>query len=99
VSVYRLIIELLGKDKGATRSLKAVKKEVGGLERASMSLQGAMTAAAGFAGMAYMGKQAFDLAADLWHLTNWPEAQVVRQMPSFRPSRGPAAAQYPKWTP
>jgi hypothetical protein len=68
VSIYRLLIELVGKDKGATRALKSAQKETLGLERAAQKLQGGLAAAAGIAGMAYVGKQALDLVSDLYML-------------------------------
>jgi len=79
MSVYRLLIEVLGKDKGATQTLKSTKKEITGLERAAGSLQGALTAAAGIAGMAYMGKQALNLVGDLYMLG----AQALRTEQAF----------------
>ena len=80
MSVYRLLIELVGKDQGATTALKSAQKEVGGLQQAAGKLQGALTAAAGIAGMAYMGKQALDLVSDLYMLG----AQAMRTETAFR---------------
>ena len=80
MSVYRLIIELLGKDKGATRQLKSVKKEVMGVEQAAQKMQGGLAAAAGIAGMAYMGSQALKLVSDLYMLG----AQAMRTETAFR---------------
>jgi hypothetical protein len=71
---------LLGKDKGATRSLKAVKKEALGLEQAAQKLQGGLAAAAGIAGMAYVGGQALKLVGDLYTLG----AQSQRTETAFR---------------
>ena len=79
MSVYRLILELVGKDAGATQKLRAVKKEAMGLEQAAQKLQGGLAAAAGIAGMAYMGKQALDLVGDLYMLG----AQAMRTEKAF----------------
>jgi len=80
VSLYRLLIELVGKDRGATQSLRSVKSEMGGLETQAGKLQAALTAAAGLAGMAYVGKQALDLVGDLYMLG----AQAMRTETAFR---------------
>ena len=79
MSIYSLILELVGKDRGATQSLKSVKKEIGGLESACQKLQGGLMAAAGLAGMAYMGRQALDLVGDLYMLG----AQAMRTERAF----------------
>ncbi|HUX31861.1 MAG TPA: hypothetical protein VMV78_14730, partial [Thiobacillus sp.] len=79
MSVYQLILELVGKDRGATTALKSVKKEAMGLEQAAQKLQGGLAAAAGIAGMAYMGKQALDLVSDLYMLG----AQALRTETAF----------------
>jgi len=79
MSIYSLILELVGKDRGATQALKSVKKEIGGLESACQKLQGGLMAAAGLAGMAYMGRQALDLVGDLYMLG----AQAIRTENAF----------------
>ena len=67
MSVYKLIIQILGQDKGASRELREVKREVTGLEAATGKLSGAM-GALGVMGLAYMGKQAVGAAWDLGKL-------------------------------
>lgn len=66
-SIYKLIIELIGKDKGVSRELKQTKGEMDALSGAAGKMGGALQAV-GAIGLAYMGKQAFDAAWELGEL-------------------------------
>ena len=63
-SKFQLLIELMGKDRGAKAAMRGVSKEVTGLERQTKALTNAL-AGLGVMGMAYMGKQAAQAA---WNL-------------------------------
>lgn len=82
MSVYKLLIELTGKDKGATRALKGVKQQVGGLESAAKGLQGGLLAAAGVAGIGFLAKQAVGAAFEIAELGARFE-DVTRNLEAF----------------
>ena len=67
MSIYKLLIQLIGQDKGATRSLRGVSKEVTGLERQASGLSSALQMV-GAMGFAYMGKQAIEAVWGLGEL-------------------------------
>jgi len=77
-SIYKLIIELVGKDSGASRELKQTKQEVDGLTGAAGKLSGALQAM-GLVGMAYMGKQAVEAVWALGKLG----AEAMQQADAF----------------
>ena len=77
-SIYKLIIELVGKDKGASRELKQTQQEVKGLTGAAGQLQGALQAA-GALGLAYMAKEAISAAWELGKLG----AEATQQAAAF----------------
>ena len=66
-SVYKLLIQLIGQDKGASRELKETEREVNALGKASTAMGAAMSLAA-VAGIAYMGKQAVEAAWEMGKL-------------------------------
>jgi hypothetical protein len=66
-SVYKLLIEIIGKDKGASQELKQTRQEVDALGKSSSKMNTLM-AGAGALGIAYMGKQAVSAAWDLGKL-------------------------------
>ncbi len=77
-SIYRLIIELVGRDKGASRELKQTEREVKNLTGAAGQLSGALKAA-GAIGLAYMAQQAITATWELGKLG----AAAIQQADAF----------------
>jgi len=77
-SVYKLLIQITGKDKGAKRELDKTKRSVKGLDNSLKGLKNTMQLA-GVAGMAFMAKQAVSTAWELAKLG----AESLRMKKSF----------------
>jgi hypothetical protein len=77
-SVYKLLIQIIGKDVGASRELKETKREVDTLSQATSKL-GSVFSIAALTGVAYMGKQ---LAETAWEMGK-TGAQALRMEASF----------------
>jgi hypothetical protein len=77
-SVYKLLIQIIGKDVGASRELKETKREVDGLTTSANKMGKAMQGLAGL-GMVYMARQAASAAWDLAQLG----AESLRMTASF----------------